>query len=285
MSTEGIGPKTFIKSRREAVPVEHRHANEMAVYDDMADHVLAEWSDEQFLVDPDALPESHQFEGPMQTLIDWSRPLEGATVLETGSGFGELTCWLAMNGANVIATDISPRCLEVVEERARRNGVSERIRTVNTPIERAEGIDDDSVDLVFGRTVAHHFELSPSARSMYRVLKPGGRAVFAEPVMLLPDWVFRLRRSRPVARVFPPFVHTPDERSFDHEMIEDLAAPFDDVAIEYFGMFTRVSSFVRVPDRLFAAIFRADQAILDHFDAARTLSRYMVIRLEKSANG
>jgi 2-polyprenyl-3-methyl-5-hydroxy-6-metoxy-1,4-benzoquinol methylase len=280
-----MGPQAFIKSRREAVPVEHRHANEMAVYDDMADQVLAEWTDEQFLVDPDALPESHQFEGPMQTLIDWSQPLQGATVLETGSGFGELTCWLAMNGAQVIATDISARCLEVVEERARRNGVAERIRTINTPIESAEGIDDESVDLVFGRTVAHHFELPPSARSMYRVLKPGGRAVFAEPVMLLPDWVFRLRRSRAVTKVFPPFVHTPDERSFDQEMIDDLAAPFDTVTIEYFGMFTRVSSFVRVPDRLFGAIGRADQAILDRVASARTLSRYMVIRLDKSATG
>lgn len=274
---------SFITSRRQPVPMEHRHANEVRVYDDMAAQVLSEWGDDQFLVDPTSLPESHQFERPMRRLLDWTLPLEGLTVLETGSGFGELTCWLALNGAQVIATDISTRCLEVVEERARRNGVAERVTTINTPIEEAAGIPDCSVDLVFGRAVAHHFELPPSARSMYRVLRPGGRAVFAEPVMLLPDWVFRLRRSRAVTRIFPPFVHTPDERSFDHQMIAELSAPFDVVEIDYFGLLTRVSSFVRVPDRLFSAIDRVDTFVLDHVASATTLSRYMVIRLEKAA--
>lgn len=278
-----MGPETFIRSRREAIAIEDRHANEMRVYDDMADQVLAEWTDDDYRVDPDALPECHQFEGPMQQLIDWSLPLEGATVLETGSGFGELTCWLAMNGANVIATDISSTCLDVVRERARRNGVSDRIRTLNTPIEVADGVEDESVDLVFGRTVAHHFDLGPAARSMYRALKPGGRAVFAEPVLLLGDWVFRLRRSRPVTKVFPPFVHTPDERSFDREMIAELSAPFDAVTIEYFGILTRVSSFVRVPDRLYERVSVLDQAVLDRIPATRSLSKYMVIRLDKSA--
>lgn len=278
-----MGPETFIRSRRETIAIEDRHANEMRVYDDMADQVLAEWTDEDYRVDPDALPECHQFEGPMQQLVDWSRPLEGATVLETGSGFGELSCWLALNGAEVIATDISSKCLDVARERAERNGVSERIRTVNTPIELAEGIEDASVDLVFGRTVAHHFDLRPAAESMYRVLKPGGRAVFAEPVLLLGDWVFRLRRSKAVTKVFPPFVHTPDERSFDKEMIADLSAPFDAVTIEHFGIFTRVSSFVRVPDDLYAKVSAVDQAILDRVPSTRVLSKYMVIRLDKSA--
>lgn len=277
-----MGPETFIRSRRESIAIEDRHANEMRVYDDMARQVLAEWTDDDYRVDPESLPECHQFEGPMQQLVDWSRPLDGATVLETGSGFGELSCWLAMNGANVIATDISSACLEVVRERARRNGVEDRIRTLNTPIEVAEGVEDESVDLVFGRTVAHHFDLGPAAKSMYRALRPGGRAVFAEPVLLLGDWVFRLRRSGPVTKVFPPFVHTPDERSFDREMIADLSDPFDAVTIEYFGILTRVSSFVRVPDRLYGRVSVFDQAVLDRIPAARSLSKYMVIRLDKS---
>jgi 2-polyprenyl-3-methyl-5-hydroxy-6-metoxy-1,4-benzoquinol methylase len=265
------------------VAVEERHANETRVYDEMASQVLAEWSDEDYLVDGDSLPECHQFEGPMQTLIDWAGPLEGKTVLDTGSGFGEMTCWLALQGANVIATDISSKCLELVAERARRNGVADRVTTVCTPIETAEGIEDDSVDIVFGRTVAHHFELGPAAKSMYRVLKPGGHAVFTEPVLLVPEWVFRLRRSGPVARVFPPFVHTPDERSFDQEMIDDLCAPFDSVKIEYFGLFNRVSNLVKVDDKLFAKISSFDQAVLGKVKSARTLSRYMVIRLDKAA--
>lgn len=277
-------PETFITSRKEEIPLEQRHANEMAVYDAMADELMATWTDDDWLMDPDSIPHNHQFEGPMQTLIDWSQPLRGSRVLETGSGFGEITVWLALQGAEVVATDISPKCLSVVEERARRNGVSDRITTVCTPIEEARGIEPGSVDLVFGRTVAHHFDLGPAAHSMYRALRPGGRAVFAEPVLLLPDWVFRVRRSKPVTRFFPPFVHTPDERSFDQEMIDDLSAPFDSVTIRYFGLFNRVSNFVKVPDKVFAAMDKGDQAILDRVHSARKLSRYMVIRLDKRSS-
>lgn len=68
-------------------------------------------------------------------------------------------------------------------------------------------------------------------------------------------------------------------------MIDDLSAPFDKVTIAHFGVLTRVSSFVRVPDRLFAAVSRVDQKILERADAAQTLSRYMVIRMDKSPTG
>ena len=66
-------------------------------------------------------------------------------------------------------------------------------------------------------------------------------------------------------------------------MIADLSAPFDSVSIEYFGVFTRVSSFVRVPDKLYERISAVDQAILGRVSAAQPFSKYIVIRLDKSA--
>ncbi|HQV00102.1 MAG TPA: class I SAM-dependent methyltransferase, partial [Bacteroidia bacterium] len=42
-------------------------------------------------------------------------------------------------------------------------------------------------DVVFGSSVLHHLEFEASLNEIYRVLKPGGRMVFAEPNMLNPQ--------------------------------------------------------------------------------------------------
>ena len=40
----------------------------------------------------------------------------------------------------------------------------------------------ESVDVVFGMAVLHHVDLALAADEVYRVLKPGGRAIFTEPI-------------------------------------------------------------------------------------------------------
>ena len=41
---------------------------------------------------------------------------------------------------------------------------------------------DASVDVVFGIAILHHLDLPQAAREVWRILKPGGRAIFQEPV-------------------------------------------------------------------------------------------------------
>ena len=41
---------------------------------------------------------------------------------------------------------------------------------------------DDSIDVVFGIAILHHLDLDLVSREVRRVLKPGGRAIFQEPV-------------------------------------------------------------------------------------------------------
>ncbi len=42
--------------------------------------------------------------------------------------------------------------------------------------------DDDSFDIVFGFAILHHLELKHALSELHRVLKPGGYAIFAEPL-------------------------------------------------------------------------------------------------------
>jgi SAM-dependent methyltransferase len=105
----------------------------------------------------------------------------GREVLEYGSGWGENTILLARRGARVHALDISPELIAINRRRMQVNGVMTDVR-----FSVASAYDvpcpDGSVDVVFGMAILHHLDLELAAREVYRVLRPGGRAIFSEPM-------------------------------------------------------------------------------------------------------
>jgi ubiquinone/menaquinone biosynthesis C-methylase UbiE len=115
---------------------------------------------------------------------------EGETfdkVLEIGAGTGFFLINLALggclDGAELEATDISERMLEV----CRRNGAEHGLDITTTQGD-AEALpyEDDSFDLVIGHAFIHHLPVPGVAiREMFRILKPGGQLVIAgEPTEL-----------------------------------------------------------------------------------------------------
>ena len=86
-------------------------------------------------------------------------------------------------------TDLSPGMVQV----ALRNAGSLRL-DVDGRVADAERIpyDDDSFDLVVGHAVLHHIPDVPAAlREVLRVLRPGGRFVFAGEPTRVGDWYAR----------------------------------------------------------------------------------------------
>jgi ubiquinone/menaquinone biosynthesis C-methylase UbiE len=101
------------------------------------------------------------------------------TALELGSGTGFFLLNLMQAGvaSRGVVTDISPGMVEVALRNARGLGLDVEGRVAD-----AERIpyDDDSVDLVVGHAVLHHIpDVDQALREVLRVLRPGGRFVFA----------------------------------------------------------------------------------------------------------
>jgi ubiquinone/menaquinone biosynthesis C-methylase UbiE len=101
--------------------------------------------------------------------------------LEIGAGTGYFSLNLLRAGVLGHATclDISPGMLDSLRGNAQRLGLSGLVETVPADGEHLP-FDEASFDLVFGHAVLHHLpDLDQAFKEFKRVLKPGGRLVFA----------------------------------------------------------------------------------------------------------
>lgn len=104
-------------------------------------------------------------------------PYDRALELGCGTGFFLLNLIQAGVARRGSVTDLSPGMVKV----ATRNGQALGL-DIDGRVADAEGIpyDDDAFDLVVGHAVLHHIpDVELSLREVVRVLKPGGRFVFA----------------------------------------------------------------------------------------------------------
>lgn len=104
-------------------------------------------------------------------------PYDRALELGCGSGFFLLNLIQAGVARRGSVTDLSPGMVKV----ATRNGANLGL-DIDGRVADAEGIpyEDNTFDLVVGHAVLHHIpDVEKSLREVVRVLKPGGRFVFA----------------------------------------------------------------------------------------------------------
>jgi SAM-dependent methyltransferase len=126
----------------------------------------------------------------------------GGRILDYGCGDAAyVALHAAHHGYRASAIDISPVAIERAHAKAVALGVD---HLIDFHVMDAEHLafDDHDFDLVCGLGVIHHLDLDSSLRECARLVRPGGRAVFVEPLGHNP--IINLYRRR-----------TPEQRSAD----------------------------------------------------------------------
>jgi SAM-dependent methyltransferase len=154
--------------------------------------------------------------------------ITGLRLLDLGCGAGENSVYFAKQGARCVASDYSPGMVEVALQLAAANGVKIEGRTMNAI---ALDCPDNTFDFVYASNLLHHLpEPETAIREMHRVLKPGGKACFWEPL-----------RHNPIINVYRRLatsVRTEDETPLDINIVKFVQAQFSRTTYDTFWLAT-----------------------------------------------
>jgi SAM-dependent methyltransferase len=175
----------------------------------------------------------------------------GKRVLEYGCGPGSQSFELARRGAHVTGIDISPVAIELAKTEAERQSVEAAFVVRDA---EATGFPDGSFDLIVGGAILHHLDLDRAYAEIARLLAPGGRAVFIEP--LGHNALINLYRK------MTPEQRTPDEHPLLRGDLAHARRAFAHVNVWYYHMMgIGAAPFAKTP--LFKPVLAALSA-LDH---------------------
>jgi SAM-dependent methyltransferase len=152
----------------------------------------------------------------------------GADILEYGCGSNAMIFDLAKRAHHATGIDISDVAVaEAAAESERLQLDNARFLTMN-----AEAMDfaADSFDLIYGRGIVHHLDIERSFAEVARVLRPGGKALFWEP--LGHNILFNLYRR------LTPSVRTEDEHPLLKQDFVTASNWFGRVHVRHYGLAT-----------------------------------------------
>jgi ubiquinone/menaquinone biosynthesis C-methylase UbiE len=202
----------------------------------------------------------------------------GKRVLLYGCGPANEAVELVQAGAVSIAgIDISDVEIADAWRQARERGFEDKV-DFRAGDAQATGFPDDSFDLITGSAILHHLDVRRALAEIRRILAPGGRAVFLEPLAQNP--VIR------VGRWLTPAARTDDEHPFTVEDWQSCADAFPG----FFHREVELTSTVLMPLNLLlplawqralaGRVQRLDDALLERFPRLRPFARTTHLVLE-----
>lgn len=218
--------------------------------------------------------------------FDWALQragnLEGKTWMDLGGGLGLHGILLARRGARVIVTDMAVERLKALKKIAHQAGVAERMRFVAGQAE-ALPFQENSLDGGHTKSVLIHTELPAALREWRRVLKPGGRAWFIEPLNGNP--LIRLYRNTLAPKIWKSIT-----RYFDRASIEEVRRGFGGLIRKHFYLTGACAFFwqymcpsVKLWKRTLHWTSRLDRLLLRYFPGWGLACWFIVLEVEKKA--
>lgn len=172
-------------------------------------------------------------QGPdLTALTELAKRHPDARVLDLGCGGGHVSFSVAPHVREIVAYDLSPEMLSVVETAARERGLG-NVTTRQGAVESLP-FDDASFDMVLSRYSAHHWrDFAGGLREAARILKPNGIAGFVDAVA-------------PVTPLLDTFIQT-IEMLRDPSHVRDYARAEWEAALAQAGIVCETTTRFRVP--------------------------------------
>ena len=164
----------------------------------------------------------------LRIFCEWLELSASSEVLEVASGSGGPALFMAATtGCRVTGVDLHEDGVAAGIEAARARGLSERVRFVCADARQPLPFEDGVFDAVICvDSINHLYERAAALRDWHRLVRPGGRLLFTDPITL----TGLLRREEALVRSagMGEFVFTP--KGLDERLLRE--AGFADVRVE-----------------------------------------------------
>lgn len=153
--------------------------------------------------------------------------VRGLTILELGTGRGEGATYFAKLGACMHVTDLSLGMVEF----AKRMGEHHSVSFAGASMDGAKlACRSGAYDVIYAANTLHHVNIQQCLREVHRVLKPGGRAAFWDPIRYNPVINFYRQMANQV--------RTKDEHPLGRAELATMQSMFSEVKVSFFGLAT-----------------------------------------------
>lgn len=199
-------------------------------------------------------------------------------VLDFGCGMGEESIYLAKLGAKVTSIDISDVGIASLTRRAAFHKLDIAAYEMRCD---PTSFPDHSFDRVYGMGILHHIGIEPGLAEVDRVLRPGGLAVFLEPMGASPTIEAVKTWLMTHARFLGNFDRVTDhEHNLTWEEVARALRRFPESAVFPYHLLYRLKRFL--PKRSLDAVRQFELGLLNVMPRLRHFAGGVVIQVRKA---
>ena len=166
-------------------------------------------------------------------------------IIELGAGLGRDTIYFAKNSIHVVALDYSQSGIEAINQKAKKNSLSNSITTNFFDVRKKLPFEDNSVEACYSHMLycmaLTTSELENLNNEIYRVLKPNGINIYTARHTKDGDYKNGIHRGEDLYEKDGFIVHF-----FSEKKVKSLLKGFKNISIDLFeeGSFPRKLFFV-----------------------------------------
>ena len=207
--------------------------------------------------------------------------LSEKVVLDFGCGKGLDSLKLLKAGAKVYGIDIAENYINETIQLAKNNGFSEKNFNFKVMDAHKLEFEENKFDLVIGNGILHHLDKIVAIKSIYKVLKPGGRLVFKEPLADNP--------LLKIFRFFTPKARTEDEEPFSKKDLAEIINPnlWETDNVFFCGIINAPLAVItsilmpKSPNNIILKIGDFFEKKLNNFNFLKSFNQYVLFDLKK----